>query len=292
MDLLEIWNALWKGKWVILAVSALVTAAAATYAFTAEQWYRSEVLLSPAAQKSGQGFSGQLGGLGGLAALAGINIGSAATSAEPLAVLKSREFARAFIEEQNLITVLLAKDWDAQARRWKATYSKRVPDIRDAVKYFDEHVRSVNEDKKTGLVTLSVEWTDAQLAAKWANLLADRLNERLRQRALADADANVKFLREELASTNVVTLQQSIGRLLESELEKLMVARGNQEFAYRVVDHAEVAKWRARPKRVQSISLGAIGGGMLGVFIVFARYALSVRRRPGAIHSTESTSNA
>jgi LPS O-antigen subunit length determinant protein (WzzB/FepE family) len=96
-----------------------------------------------------------------------------------------------------------------------------------------------------------------------------RLNERLRERALREAETNVAFLRAELAQTSVVTLQQSIGRLLESELQKLMLARGNEEFAFRVIDAASPPKQRVRPKRAQIAILGTILGGMLAVFGVF-----------------------
>src|SRR5690606_2767647 len=110
------------------------------------------------------------------------------------------------------------------------------------IRYFDDNVRSISEDDETGLVTLTVEWIDPEIAAEWANILVERLNERMRRRALLEAESNVGYLQEELAKTGVVTLQQSISRLLESELQKLMLARGNEEFAFRVIDRAQVPK--------------------------------------------------
>jgi hypothetical protein len=83
------------------------------------------------------------------------------------------------------------------------------------------NVRKIDEDSRTGLVTLSIEWRDPQRAAEWANLLAVRLNEHMRQRALAEAEANVKYLRHEFESTPIVVLQQSISGLLENEMQKL-----------------------------------------------------------------------
>jgi hypothetical protein len=132
-----------------------------------------------------------------------------------------------FITEQNLMRVLL-KDFDS---------SDGAPDVRDAVRIF-EKVRSISEDKKTGLTTLSVRWSDPKTAADWANLMVQRLNSRLRSQALAESQRNVDFLQKEIAATSVVSLQQSMGRVLEGEMQKLMLARGNEQFAFKVIDPA------------------------------------------------------
>lgn len=281
IDLLALWQTIWQGKWMIIGITALFTLAAVAYALNATQWYRAEVLLSPAGTKSTEGLAGQLGNLGGLASLAGISVGASNTS-EPLAVLKSRDFARAFIEDQKLLPILFANKWDATSSRWTPADPKDWPDIRDGEKYFGEKVLFVAEDKKTGLINLSIEWKEAKLAADWANMLAERVNDRMRERALVEAQANISFLHQELATTNLVTLQQSIGRLLDSEIQKLMLARGKKEFAFRVIDRAEVPKWRSWPKRAQVVGLGALGGAVLSVFSTILLQAFRSRRGEAA----------
>jgi uncharacterized protein involved in exopolysaccharide biosynthesis len=93
----------------------------------------------------------------------------------------------------------------------------------------------------------------------------------MRERSLQEAQTNVNYLQQELAASNIVGLQQSIGRLLESEMEKLMVARGNREFAFRVVDRAGVPKWRSQPNRPQVAALAFILGLIVGSLVVFVR---------------------
>lgn len=136
---------------------------------------------------------------------------------------------------------------------------------------------SVVESRDTGLVTVSLEWVDAEVAASWLMLLVSRLNEGLREQALQEAEGNVQYLREELAQTNIVTLQQSIARLLEAELQKLMLARGNEEFAFRIVDAAEVPKRPSRPRRVLIVAIGLLLGGAIGIFTVILRHMASKR---------------
>lgn len=47
-----------------------------------------------------------------------------------------------------------------------------------------------------------------------------------------------------------VEVRQAVGRLLESEMQELMFARGRSEFAFRVIDGAESPKRRFEPHRL------------------------------------------
>jgi uncharacterized protein involved in exopolysaccharide biosynthesis len=191
-------------------------------------------------------------------------------SNEPLAVLKSKDFARQFITDMNLMPTLFKE----------AETLKEKPDIRDAVQIL-EAIRTVSDDKKTGLITLSIRWKDADTAALWANELARRVNARLRAEALAEAERNVAYLQKEIAATSVVSLQQSMGRVLEGEMQKFMLARGNEEFAFKVIDKATPPRQRDAPKRSLIAIVATLAGGVLGILAVFLRQALRNRpRRP------------
>lgn len=283
LDIREIWRVLWRSKYLIIAVTVAFTLVSIAYALLATQWFKAEIVLVPAGRD--HGLAAQLGGradLASLASLAGVDLSDRGDNAEALAVLRSRDFARSFIEERNLLPVLFADKWDAAAKRWKGGDPKKWPDERDGVRYFNRAICRVVEDKKLGLVILSIEWKDRGMAAEWANALVARANERMRQRTLAESQENVKFLRDELSATNVVSLQQSISRLLENELQTLMLARGNKEFAFRVVDRANVPKWRSWPKRTLIVALATIGGGIFSVLLVLVLSALRENREPAA----------
>jgi uncharacterized protein involved in exopolysaccharide biosynthesis len=260
-DLAKFAKIVWAGRWVVVPSGLLLAVLAGVYAFTAQPWYRAQVTLLPVENKSAQGLLGQLGPLSGLAGLAGISLDGGG-KAEPVAVLRSRDFARDFIEEQHLLTVLFADKWDATNRKW-TTSPEKTPDLRDAVKFFDEDIRRIGEDRKLGLVTLTVDWKNAQLAAKWANQIAVDINAKLRARAIDDAEKSIAYLRDQLAATTEVSLQQSISRLIESQMQTLMVARGNEEYAFRVIDKAYPPKRRFKPDRVMLVLTGGIIGGML-----------------------------
>lgn len=282
VSLAELWATLWQGRWLFCLIIGIFAACGLGYAFLATSWYQAEVLLAPVKEQKAEDLAGVLGGLAGIAGLAGIKVGGGDT-AESIAVLRSRELTGAFIAEQNLMPLFYPDDWNNEAGQWKSADREDWPDLRQGVRYFDEELRDVSEDRATGLVTLSVEWTDAELAARWANMLVQRVNTTMRQRALADAERNVAYLQRELAGTTVVTLQQSIGHLLETEMQKVMLARGNEEFAFRVIDRAEPPKLRSWPRRALIVVLSIILGGILAVFVVMVRHGNIQRRDAGGV---------
>jgi len=271
----------WKGRWLVLGFVVGFGLLATAYALLAREWYTAEAVLMPAGTKNTQagGLTSQLENIGMLAGLAAGALGSPRT-AEPIGVLKSRDFARQFIEEQGLLHVLLADKWDASKGRWKESDPRRQPDMRDAIQYFDKNVMQVNEDKKTGLITVAIQWKDPALAASWTNTIVNRLNDQMRSRVLTEGEANVAYLEKELAETNVVEMKLALSRILETELQKVMVARGDRQYAFRVVDHADVPKYRSWPKRKVIVAVGILVGGLAGLVAVFVREYLA--RRPFA----------
>jgi uncharacterized protein involved in exopolysaccharide biosynthesis len=188
----------------------------------------------------------------------------------------SRDLAREFIEQQQLLPILFAEKWDKEAKDWKSSDPLDRPDLRDAVQYFDQTVRTVSEDRRTALVTVAITWKDPVESARWANLLVAHANRRLREQALSEAQRNVDYLSNELAETTVASLRQSIGTVLESEMQKLLFARGRDEFAFKVIDPATTPKYRLRPRRTIIVIFSLMLGAALAPFVVLLR---SVRTR-------------
>lgn len=270
-DLNEFVDIVRRGRLFVISFTLLATLAGTAYALLASEWYRAEAVLAPARAGSMQGVTTQLDSL---ANLAGIKLNSD-DRAEPLAVLKSKGFARQFLRDESLTEeVLIAKRNPIKGLHIDAGAS---PDIREAVDFFGRRILGVSEDRKTGIVTLSIEWRDADVAAAWANELVARLNDQMRARALNESNANIAYLRSELVATNPVALQNSIGRLLEVELQKAMIARGNREFSYRIVDDASPPLKRAWPKRSLIVLLSFAFGLVLSVAMLLFRHSFSSR---------------
>lgn len=278
IDLIHLWSVVWQCKWQVIVITTLVTAMGVVYALTATERYRAEVTLMPVKQNAASALAGQLGGL---AALAGMP--SSSDSAEAIAVLRSRDFTRIFIREYNLLEKIATRPGTNRLSLLMPRVPDEAPDIRDAVRFFRQNVLHVQEDRASRQVVVRVEWTSPEVAAEWANSLVHLLNERMRGRALSEAEANIEYLQSQLVATSLLHLQESIGRLLENEFQTVMLARGSDEFAFRVIDPAEVPKLRAWPKRRLIVMIAMVFGGVLSLVYVLTRHAFKNR---SARHST------
>ncbi len=266
---------LWAGRWWILASVLWFTFLLTTAAFIMTPKYQVSTVLVPAGpEHSGLGgaLGGAIGSLGGLASLAGITVGSGnSETEESLAVLRSQQFTEAFIQDMHLMPRLFAKRWNASTGNWKP--GGPPPTVAQAFKYFDSGIRTISQDKKTGLVTVQIEWKNRQEAAEWANILVQRLNEEMRARAIAKTDASLGFLEKELNATSVVPTREAINRLIEVQIKQRMLANVTREYAFRVVDRALPPDDgdTVKPKKLIMIIAGPFVGaifGVIGVLVV------------------------
>jgi uncharacterized protein involved in exopolysaccharide biosynthesis len=253
-------------RWWLVGCVVVCTAAFTIVAFTLPRIYGASVVMVPAAQERGQGsLSSAMGQLGGLASLAGINVGAdSIETEEALAVMRSREFGQRFIRERSLMPRLFADRWDETSKKWK---SGEAPSEARAFRYFDKQIRSVTQDKKSGLVSLQIEWINRIEAADWANDLVRRLNAEMRDRAIKRANAHLGFLQTELETVSTVETREAISRLIESQIKQRMLANVTEEYALRVIDRAlpSDADDPLRPKKSVLMIVGFLLGASLGV---------------------------
>lgn len=268
IDLRQVWEAAWADKWVVVAITTVCFVAAVAYSLLATPIYRAEVLLAPVTDNQLQG---SLARFGGLANLAGINLGTGDDDKHGVAVLKSKRLAEDFIQEGNLLSVLFADEPGMVRKSWIGNDTPL--DIRDGVKKFDDDVRSVSEDNKTGLVKLSVEWVNAQIAADWAQKLVAKANDQIRQRSIQESEQRLKYLNEQLGKASFIELREAISRVIEDEVKSMMLAQVQTEYAFRVIDPAIVPKYRVWPKRTLIVLAGTFVGGLLGVAFAVLRRA-------------------
>jgi uncharacterized protein involved in exopolysaccharide biosynthesis len=267
MDLFGLIAMFWRDKLLAGAIIACGILATALYVFLAPEWFTARIVIAETKSNLQSGFPGELGGL---ASLVGVDLESN-DSAEAKTVLMSRELAREFIQDHQLVPVFFADQWDRDAETWTADDPEDWPDVRDAVDYFEDNVRQLREEGAAGISTLYISWKDAGLAAAWADELVRRVNDSMRTRALEEAQRNVDYLQDKLTTTTQLTLQQSIGSVLESELQKLLIAQGNEEFAFRVLDSPEVPKYPSKPKKLLLIAAAAVFSFVLAFIVVILR---------------------
>jgi uncharacterized protein involved in exopolysaccharide biosynthesis len=274
LRLAELINVLRRRKVLVIGFAVALTALAGIAGVLLPKHYKAVIVISPVTQTSGSG--GQLSGVGsvlssfggGLASLAGL-AGNDTKRAESLAVLQSEALTEKYIQQNDLLPALFKKDWDAQNKRWRDTNPEHQPTPWKGNEFFKKNVRTIFTDPKTSLVTLTISWTDAHVAAKWANDLVAMTNDYLRKKAIDESERNIGFLNEQAAKTDVVTVKTAIYAILQSEINKEMLARGNDEYAFKILDPA-VAPERPSTPPPPILMAGALVGSLgLSVMIAF-----------------------
>ena len=268
IDLLELIRTLLQAWKTIVGITIVCVGLGVAYALYAPEVFKAETLLAPASEEKSN-VSSALSQFGGLAAMAGISIPSDSNVEQVVATLNSRKFIRTYINQNNLIPVLFEDIWDADEQAWIVQSEKDEPTEQKAIEHFKDHVLAISEDKKSGLISLSISWNDPEVAAEWANDLVKQLNEQLREKAIADSQKRVGYLEQELAKTTLQDMRAVLYNLLESEKQKAMLANVNEDFALEVIDPAVAPEIRHKPKRKLIVALSGVCGGFLGVFAVF-----------------------
>lgn len=293
IDLRELFGALWKGKWIIVATTFVFAVGAVLYALSLPNIYKSDALLAPAESSGGGGLSKMAGQFGGLAALAGVNLGAGESSQTDLAVqvMKSRQFVEAFINKHDLLVPLMAaKDWDLANNKLildEELYNPNTgewlreakglrgatPTAQEAFEVFSKGVLSVSQNKESGLYTVSVKNYSPYVAQQWVNWLIEDINKVMRERTIAEASQNLAYLNTQLQKTAVADMQSTFYKLIEDQTKSLMLAEVQEEFIFKVIDPAVVPELKEGPKRALICVLGTLLGGMLGVAFVLVRFA-------------------
>jgi capsular polysaccharide biosynthesis protein len=236
----ELASAVLRRWWLIALVTLACVAGGAVLAFVPKKQYQAAVVMSAVSEApgGGAGLGGLIGQFGGLASLAGISLSGSGLDKEAIATLRSRTFTMRFIEERNLLPVLFASRWDPERQSWKPRWFGDDPNLADAFQKFDRKIRDVSQDRRSGLVSLTIRWSDPALAAEWANELVERVNVEMRTRAVAESRRNIEYLEKQAAVAQVAAVRDSISRVIENEVRRSMLAAVRNDYAFRVIDPA------------------------------------------------------
>ncbi len=276
--LTEVLEVLRRAKWVVGSCIVIATLGGLALALILPKEYTATTVLSPVASTSssgqfGSGLSSLVSQFGGLASLAGLSVSGDTKRAESLAVLQSEALTERYIAQNHLLQVLYEKQWDASAKRWKVTDPKKMPTVWKANQYFKKKIRKITTETKTGIVTMDITWTDPDAAAKWANDLVRMTNSYLRGRAIEESERNITYLNGEAAKTDVVQVKQAIYAILQTEVNKQMLARGSEEYALKVLDPAVPPERASSLPRSLWVILGLFGSASLCALFAFFRVA-------------------
>lgn len=285
----EIQSAIWKGKLLIIIVSALFAASSIAIALSIPNIYKASAIMAPVTTDgSASGLAGLAGKFGGLASMAGLNIGGGnATDKTALAleIINTRAFIEKFIDKYQLTAAIIAaKDWDhisnqlnydesiydSQNKKWirEVKYPKRViPSPWETYTEFSK-LLTVSQSKLTSMVTIEIEYYSPHIAQQWLTWLISDINNFMREQDKKEAQDSINYLTEELRSIQNSNMENVFYQLIEEQTKNMMLAQVKLEYVLKTIQPPQVPDKKSKPQRALIVILGTLLGGILSVLIV------------------------
>jgi uncharacterized protein involved in exopolysaccharide biosynthesis len=268
-DLSSLLCLIWGSKFSVLAISFVFASMSVLYALSIPNSYKSEALLLANSQEKGGGLSSIAGQLGGIASLAGISLGGGTTDKTnyALALMRSRNFLYTIIEEHNLKPEIMAvKDWELSSNRyifnhdqyesvtkkWKRVVEKPYspePSLEETyLKLIEEHI-FIYQDQETGIVSITAKHVSPYFAKRLVEIMVNTINEVVKEEEMKDAIRSIKYLQDEVLSTEVSEMQTVFYQLIEKQQQTLMLTKLKKDYVFKVIDGPIASFKKDGPRR-------------------------------------------
>ena len=291
IDFQELFKVLFNGKSIIISVTSLISIIGVLISLFLPNIYESKALLVPV--NSSSSISGTLRNYSGLAGLAGISLPSDANqsnSVQAISKINSLSFFEDNIFPQIFLPNLMAvKSWNSErnlieyddniyigsSKTWIVSNSqsnKKQPSVQDGFEVFKKEHLMLNEDKKTGFVTLSIKHQSPYIAKQWVELIVKEINTFYRDKDKLESEKAVSYLNKQIALTNLSEIKVVISELLQEETQKLALIEANQSYVFDYIDPPSVMEKKIEPNRALICLLGFLVGLVISFLIVFAKH--------------------
>ena len=290
IDLRELFGVLWAGSRKIIAITAVFAFVSVIYALSVSNQYKATVLLAPA-QSDSSDLSGALGQLGGLASLAGVDIGGGDSSEAKMAqeIMKSWSFIDGFIADNDLAVELCAvQDWskgsnellindgvyDTENKQWLIENESGVtgpPSSWVLFQAFSERL-VVSENKKSGLVSVSIEYYSPQIAKQWLDMYVAAINAHMQQRQMEKVTNNINYLQAQIENTSIAEMREVFYTIIAEQTKNKMMTEASPEYAFVAVSPSMVPEEKSQPERAFICIIGTLLGGILSVLLVLVMH--------------------
>jgi len=286
INIKELFLIFWRRKFLILSISSIGILITIIYALLLPNIYTSSTLLAPSTQEDS--LNTKLNALSPIVGLAGVNIpGQNATkSHEAIERIQSLEFFSKYflpnIKVENLVALnkwvpsnnTLEYDkniFDINTNSWLDDYGlpsdEAKPSDQEAFKIYKD-ILSITEAKKTSFVSISITNQSPILAKKWLDIIILNINECMREEDRKVAQNSINFLNESSKMTNIQSLKEAIAKLLESQLQTLMLTSSNDSYVYKIIDSPSIPEIKSGPARSVICIIGAMISGIISILTV------------------------
>ena len=285
IDLKIFFTILFDNRLIIASITSIFAVLSILLSLSLQNIYLSQSLLIPSSKEDS--LSSKLGNLSSLSTLAGVPLPNSTTtkSQEGIERIKSFEFFKNyFLPQVKLENILAVKKWipdeniiiykdniyDEGEKKWL----KQKPSEQEAYKTYRK-ILSVTQDKKTSFTTVSIEHHSPIIAQKWVNIIINSINKSMREIDASQAEKSIAYLNEISISTTIQPIKDAIARLLENQMQILMLTESNDAYVFKVIDPPIASEEKFKPFRAIICIIGLLFGIFISLIIVFTRYLLA-----------------
>ncbi len=281
-------------KYKLISIVTLVFAISSVfYSLSLNNIYQSYATIY-VEDPSGTKFSGASSGLSSLASLAGISIDSGNQKEDKvqlvITILKSYKLAESMLKEEEILPSLLAtkkvdrstgeiifnsKIYNSDLGKWLDKDGNFIPGptAADIYKALGKSLKS-SFSKRTGFLTVSFEHESAQFSEYVLSLILNKIDKSIRDRDEFNAQNSIKFLKKELEIIETGELRAAVSALIQSELQKIILANRNSTYILNFIQPPFVPFEKNRPSRAMICIMGTILG-----FIFACSFSLFMKTR-------------
>ena len=267
LKLSDIISFFWKNKITIISFGFVFSILSVIYSLSLEDYYKSDAILY--VEDSSQ-TSGAISSLGNLASLAGISINSSGEKKDLLAIntMNSRVLLKKILEFDEVLPSLVAsKSFDKKSKKLEINkkFDLENPPIFSEIYKSYKEAFIVSQDKKTGLIYVSVEHLSPYFAKEFLDLIIKQTNQALQERDLKRSTDAINYLKGEYSKVNVIEIRERISNLIEAHLETQMTSRISNDYILKTVDPPHLPDKKSKPSRASICVAGALIGVLLGM---------------------------
>lgn len=268
-------------RYFIGAVGLLGASVLYCYSLFIVPTYRATAVVIPAATE-GLKVPSLGGALGGLVSLAGADLsGGDRRSTVALARLRSRAFALEFLEAHHVFEQAAAQAVVGFVRLpWERAVSGDDSSLQreEVSDFFRSEVLKVVEQKNSGLIEITIVWSEPDEAAQLANKLVRYLNAESQLAVVQEAERTIKHALERIEQSSSIEVRRGLFALVEEQSRRAASASIQEEFAFQFIDPAVAPKRAFRPRKALLALTGLLCGVFFCFFLITVQYHLKVRQ--------------
>lgn len=228
--------------------------------------------------------------LGGIAGIVGINIGNKSNKTNlAIELIGSRAFFKLIIEDEEVLKKIYgSKSFNQSSGKilfddnlldtkndWKID---EKPSVLKAYKQYSGNLK-ISRNVETGFIEISYAHVSPVFASELIDLIVKKANDFLRNKDIEASKEALTYLRNQMREESIVSVRNSIGKLIETQLEKLMIAQISEEYFLKSIEPPFIPEEKSSPQRMVIVILSSFLSILLsGIFLISREFFIFLKK--------------